>query len=301
VPALPATESEQRAVLAGMAGALCIAFSAIFVKLAEESPETVAFFRCFYALPALWLIARAEARRRGGAPPAERRLAWVAGVFFAADLILWHHAIEDVGAGLATVLANLQVVLVALGAWAALDERPSRGVLVALPVVFVGVVLISGVIGSGAYGDDPVRGAAFGVGTAIAYAAFILVLRHGQRHGRTAGPLFDATASGALVALVYGALTGTLQLTPDWPGHGWLLALALTSQVLGWLLIAHSLPRLPASLGSLLLTLQPAGSVILGVVLLSESPSAVQLLGVLVLLSGVLVATTVGRRRPVAA
>ena len=26
-----------------------------------------------------------------------------AGVFFAADLILWHHSIEDVGAGLATV------------------------------------------------------------------------------------------------------------------------------------------------------------------------------------------------------
>jgi len=29
-----------------------------------------------------------------------------AGVFFAADLILWHHSIDDVGAGLATVLAR---------------------------------------------------------------------------------------------------------------------------------------------------------------------------------------------------
>ena len=28
----------------------------------------------------------------------------VAGVFFSVDLICWHHAIEDVGAGLATVL-----------------------------------------------------------------------------------------------------------------------------------------------------------------------------------------------------
>jgi drug/metabolite transporter (DMT)-like permease len=291
-------ESEQRAVLAAMAGAMCIAFSAILVKLAHESPETVAFFRCLYALPALWLVSRWEVRRRGRAAPADRWLVAVAGVFFAADLILWHHAIEDVGAGLATVLANLQVVLVALGAWAALGERPSRGVLAALPVVFTGVVLISGVIGSGAYGNDPVKGAIFGVGTAITYAVFILMLRHGQRDGRTAGPLFGATAVGALVALVYGALTSTIDLVPSWPDHAWLVTLALTSQVLGWLLIGHSLPRLPASLGSLLLTLQPAGSVILGVVLLSESPSAVQVLGVLVLLAGVLVATTVGRRKP---
>ena len=45
-------------------------------------------------------------------------------MFFAADLILWHHSIADVGAGLATVLANIQVVLVPLVAWAVLAERP---------------------------------------------------------------------------------------------------------------------------------------------------------------------------------
>ena len=41
-------------------------------------------------------------------------------LFFAIDLILWHHSIGDVGAGLATVLANVQVVLVPLVAWAVL-------------------------------------------------------------------------------------------------------------------------------------------------------------------------------------
>jgi drug/metabolite transporter (DMT)-like permease len=35
-------------------------------------------------------------------------------------------------------------------AWLVLGERPSRSVLVALPVVIVGVVLISGVVGAGA-------------------------------------------------------------------------------------------------------------------------------------------------------
>jgi hypothetical protein len=39
--------------------------------------------------------------------------------------------------------------------------------------VFSGVVLISGVIGSGAYGDDPQLGVAFGLTNAIMYALFL--------------------------------------------------------------------------------------------------------------------------------
>ena len=66
--------------------------------------------------------------------------------------MFWHHAIEAVGAGLATVLGNLQVIIVGFFAWLLLGERPSRATLLALPVVLVGVVLISGVIGEGAYG-----------------------------------------------------------------------------------------------------------------------------------------------------
>ena len=73
---------------------------------------------------------------------------------------------------------------------------------------------------------------------------------------------------------------------PSWPAHGWLVLLALTSQVLGWLLIASSLPRLPAALTSVTLTIQPVGSVLLGVVLLGEEPSALQLVGVACILAG---------------
>ena len=50
--------------------------------------------------------------------------------------------------------------------------------------------------------------------------------------------------------------------------------------MLGWLLISVSLPRLPAALTSVMLTIQPVGSVLLGVVLLGEDPSALQLAGV---------------------
>jgi drug/metabolite transporter (DMT)-like permease len=84
---------------------------------------------------------------------------------------------------------------------------------------------------------------------------------------------------------------GTLDPLPGLESQAWLITLALSSQVLGWLLISVSLPRLPAALTSVLLTLQPVGSVLLGVVLLGEAPSEVQLAGVIVVIAGVLAAT----------
>ena len=97
---------------------------------------------------------------------------------------------------------------------------------------------------------------------------------------RPAGPLFAATLMATLVAIAAGALLGELDLAPSWPAHGWLVTLALTSQVVGWLLIALALPRLPASLTSIVLTVQPVGSVLLGIVLLGEEPAPLQLAGV---------------------
>ena len=286
-----------RPVAIALAGALTIAFSAILVRLAEVSPETAAFFRCLYALPALAVLAWLE-RRRLGPQPARRGIVWAAGLLFAADLVFWHHAIADVGAGLATVLGNLQVVLVAFVAWAVLGERPEARVVAAVPVVLIGVVLISGVLETGAYGDDPARGVLFGMLTSLAYAGFILLLRSANA-GRPAAPLFEATAVSALGCLGAGIALGTIDLLPSWEAQGWLVLLALSSQVLGWMLISISLPRLPAAVTSVLLLAQPVASVLLAAAILGEDPSALQIAGVSVVLGGIGVATI--RRRGAAA
>jgi drug/metabolite transporter (DMT)-like permease len=273
-------------------GAVAIAFSSILVKLSHASPSTAAIFRCAYALPVLGLLAWLEDRRYGGRTWRERRVAVLSGVFFAADLIMWHNSIEDVGAGLATVLANVQVVLVPLVAWAVLSERPARRVLASLPIALLGVLLISGVLEHGAYGRAPERGALFGIGAGIAYVGFLLLLRRGGADlRRPAGPLFDATATAAVASVIAGSIIGDARLVPVWPGAGWLIVLALTSQVLGWLLITVSLPRLPAALTSLLLCIQPIGSVALAALIFGESPSALQLTGVAIVLGALLVAS----------
>jgi drug/metabolite transporter (DMT)-like permease len=289
---------DRRPGVAAVAGALTIAFSAILVKLADVEPSTAAIFRCAYALPLLWLLATYEDRRFGRRAWRERRLAIPAGIFFAADLIFWHHAIGDVGAGLATVLGNLQVVVVPFVAWMLLGERIDARILAALPLICSGVVLISGVLETGAYGDHPMRGVVYGFLTGVTYAGFLLVLRRaGADLRRPAGPLFDATAVATVAAVIAGVAVGEADLLPSWPAHAWLVLLAVTSQVLGWMLITVSLPRLPAALTSVTLTIQPVGSVLLGVILLGEEPTGLQLAGVACILAGLL---AIARRRRVA-
>jgi drug/metabolite transporter (DMT)-like permease len=288
-------ETERAARICALLAALAIAWSSILVKLSHASPSTAAIFRCAYALPVLLVLAAREDGRYGARSWRDRRAAIASGVFMAVDLVLWHHSIDDVGAGLATVLANVQAIGVPLVAWLVLAERPSKRVLIALPLTLLGVVLISGVLEHGAYGADPGAGTAYGVAAGVSYVGVLLLLRRGGIDlRRPAGPLLDLTLTSTIVASAIGALWGDARFIPAFPGAWWLITLALTSQVLGWMLITISLPRLPAALTSLLLMIQPIGSMILGALIFGESPSALQLLGVLVVLGAVVYAT---RRR----
>jgi drug/metabolite transporter (DMT)-like permease len=257
------------------------------------SPETGVVFRALYGLPILVAVAVLERRRYGAMPAATARLAILAGVFFAADLLSWHHAIAYVGAGLATVLGNLQVIVVGVAAWLLFGERPSRSVAVALPIVLLGVVLISGVIDSSAYGVDPLLGVGLGILTAFAYAGYLLTIRRGGGRDprRSAGPVALATASTALCGLAVGATSGTVDLVPHLPEHAWLVLYGVTSQSAGYLLISISLPRLPAVLTSIILLAQPVTTVFLSILLLQEAPSIGQLAGVALVVGGIAVAT----------
>jgi drug/metabolite transporter (DMT)-like permease len=299
----PTTAGERpagRPVLYAVLGAACISSSAILVTLANVGPATTAFYRCALALPVLIVVAVVEQRRLGPRPLGRRLSAVLAGLFLAVDLVLWNHAIADVGAGVATVLGNLQVLFVAALAWIFFRERPGRRYLTMLPVVFLGVVLVSGLVGGVADGLHPLAGIGYGFGTSAAYAGFLLILRQAAgQHRHVAGQLADATAGAAVGSMLLGLAFGGFQLHLTWPSFGWLLALALLSQTAGWLLITASLPRLPAALSSLLLLLQPAAALVLADVVLGQRPTVIQVLGAILVCAGVL-AVTSGRPRPAA-
>jgi drug/metabolite transporter (DMT)-like permease len=208
--------------MAGL-GAATISCSAVFVAESGASAVSTAFYRTALALPVLVLLAVMEQRRHGPRPLAQRLRAVLAGVFLAVDLILWAHAIADVGAGVATVLGNLQVLFVAGLAWVLWKERPGRAVAFALPVVMIGVVLVSGLIEKSTSSVHPLAGICFGIGTSIAYAGYLLILRRSSSTSvHVAGPVADATAGAAVAALAFGLVFGGLELHPLWPSIGWL-------------------------------------------------------------------------------
>lgn len=216
--------------LAVVGGALCLSTSGILVRLAGVSPSTAATYRAVYALPFLAIVAWAEDRELGPRSWRIRRWAFLAGLFFAADLTFFHHAIELMGAGLATVFGNLQVIFVGAIAWLVLGERLTGRLLAGVPIALLGVILIAGVVGGGAYGNDPGLGAVVGLLTAASYAGYLLVLRRGQESLRVAGPIFDATLSCAIASAVGGILVGDLQPIPTWPSAFWLFLLAVSAQ-----------------------------------------------------------------------
>jgi drug/metabolite transporter (DMT)-like permease len=281
-----------------MLGAVFISFSGIIFRLSGVAPTTATFWRSALAAVPLWVLGRVEDRRFGPRTRRERLWAVVAGLFFAADLQCFHYAVTQVGAGLGTVLPNLQVVVVAIATWLLFGERPTARVLVAIPIVLVGVVLISGVLDDAAYGEDPIAGAVLGVAAGVFYAGFLIIMRTMNRdRRRAAGPLADVSVTTAVAVVPMGLLLGSLDLTPSLVDLAWMALLALTSQVVGYLFITMSLPRLPAALGSILLFVQPVGTLVFAALLLGERPSPTQLAGVTLVLGGVAIAAIPLRRR----
>jgi drug/metabolite transporter (DMT)-like permease len=266
------------------------------LTLSHGSAGTTAFYRCTLALPGLFVLAVVEQRRNGARPALVRWQSAAAGAFLGVDLVLWAHSIYDVGAGVATVLGNLQVLFVSILAWAVLRERPRAQFLVALPAVLLGVVLVSGLADHAGTGKHPVAGVLYGLGCSLAYAVFLLVFRRSTKGAtHVAGPLLDATGGAAVSSLVLGLALGQFSFGIPLRALGWYVVLALVSQTVGWLFITSSLPRLPASVSSLLLLFQPAGALALAAVVLSQRPTVLQVAGAALVCGGVLVAARSGR------
>lgn len=289
-------------LLAALVGAVAISFSAVWFALADVGPVTGSFFRTGYALPVLFLLWW-RTRGRDRRSPRARVLAGLSGLLLGADFITWHLSIDHIGAGLATLLANTQVVGVAVLAWLLLGEKPAREVMVAIPLVLGGVGLVSGLGQENTFGTDPLLGTVFGLAAGMFYAVFLLAYRRSnQVQAPAAGSLLDATAGAFVASLVAAPVLGGFEVVPSWPAHGWLLALALGSQVFGWLAIGYALPRLPAAETSTFILLQPVLTMVWGAVLFTERPSLLQLAGAALVLGGVgMVATVSARRRPIPA
>ncbi|NUS38130.1 MAG: DMT family transporter [Lysobacter sp.] len=293
-----------RGPLAAMAlGAALISTSAVFVKWVHVGPTASAFWRMGLAA-LLLLFALARPAIRVGWRPAPRVLGLVAvaAVFFALDLWMWHRSILYVGVGLATLLGNFQVFALAGYGALALGEHGGWRLWAGLLLAIAGLTLL---LAPGWSGFDARfhAGVAFGLGTAAAYAGFLIAFRAAQ--GRRA-----QAANEALLwwlCLFSAALLLAMTLFEGEPlaphgAHDWgaLVAYALVAQVFGWLVIGKVMPKLAAGVLGLCLLLQPLLAYLWDALLFGTRLGPLGLLGLFLSLAGIFLGLTRAQRPPVA-
>ena len=294
-------DSDRRTMLIALTGAVAISFSPVFYVYSDTNPSTGAFFRMLYALPALALLAYLV-RKADTRSSRTRWTAFGAGLILAPDMLSYHSSMIFIGIGIATLIGNSQVIIVTLASWKLFGEKPNPAILLSLPVVIIGLALISGFADPEPYGEDPVKGVVFGMMAAFFYSSFLILFRYSNRElAPSSSVQLDATVGAALGLLVLGLLPLSsiaiepLELQPTWPGHGWLILLALLCQVAGWLAIAHALPRLPAAHTSFAVLLQPVLTLVWGYVILhQEGHSQNQVIGVFLVLAAIITVTLYG-------
>ncbi|HLE93261.1 MAG TPA: DMT family transporter [Sulfuricaulis sp.] len=290
---------DRLALPALLLGATAIGLAPIFVRLSELGPTATAFHRMFLSLPVLgfwfWLNRRSQRKRA----PALNRSTWkwivAAGLFFAADLAVWHWSIKITSVANATLLANLAPVFVALTGWGMFGERYRSAFLIGLAVAFSGALVLMG--DSLSFSRERVTGDILGVLTAIFYAGYIISVARLRASVSTATVMFASAVVTSLALLPVALLSGENL----WPAtaHGWtvLAALAVISHVGGQGLITYALAHLSAAFGSVGLLWQPVAAAILAWVILSEPLGPWQAMGGVIVLLGIYLARNASQRQ----
>jgi drug/metabolite transporter (DMT)-like permease len=189
----------------------------------------------------------------------------------------------------ATLLANLASLFVTLAAWIFLRQRPTRIFLAGLGAALAGVTML--VHTSLAFSATGLVGDAFGLVTAVFYAAYLLAVKGLRDRGEAALDLMAVTTTVTAIILLPVALaTGETMLPGSATGWLTLLGLALISHAAGQGLIAYALAHLPAAFSSVSLLLQPVMAALFAWVLLAEPLVPLQMVGGAVVLLGIYLA-----------
>lgn len=275
-----------------------VSFSSIFVELANVGPTVSAFYRMLFGGLILLAIALIKYQRLWKSS----KTFWFAascGLLFAIDLIFWHRSILFIGPGLATLMGNLQVFFLTFAGVLFMKERLGWRLLVAIPLAILGLYLIVGIDWAQASTDFK-AGVWLGLATAVAYAAYLLVL---QRSRRRTGKL-ALISNMAVISLVAAFALGCTVLVlgnesfviPDAQSWFSLVGLGIMGQVLGWVLISKGLPELDASVAGLVLLVQPALAFIWDIIFFNRPTTSIEIMGALIALGAIYLGSVSGKR-----
>ena len=270
-------------------GACVIGLSPILVRLTTTGPAAAGFWRLAVALPFLAMMTY----RVSGPIRRPSRIALIAGLMFALDLGFWHYGIKYTSVTNATVLSNLTPVVVTAFAWIFLKQRPRALFLLAVAIA-VGGSWIMGFAAGGGPGLDPPLGNALSVTTALWYALYMLAIGEGRKTEAASRLMFWSSVVGAPLMLI-AALALHEQITPTTLGGAAACVGLGLMHVAGQGSIAWAMGRLPTSVASVVVLVQPVVAAWLGWMIFGEAVGPAQGVGAAVALAGVVLAQWASR------
>jgi drug/metabolite transporter (DMT)-like permease len=268
-------------------GMLGISTSAIFIKWANVPGPVSGFYRMVIATSIIALPFAREARRRGPLSRHHLAIAALAGLFFAGDVASYGTAVLITSAANATLLGNTAPLWVGVAAMLLFREnlRPAfwGGLLLAMVGVF-------SIIGQDVLAN-PSLGAAdmLGLVSGFCYGMFLLSTER-ARAGLASLVCWWVSAAASLVGLlVLSLLFGFPLIGYSLPTLLNLVALALMTQVVGWLSLNYALGHLRASVVAPTLLAQPIFTAVIAVPLLGQPLGMVQVVGGALVLGGIFI------------
>jgi drug/metabolite transporter (DMT)-like permease len=279
-----AAESHVAAYFALVAGIVCIAWSAIFVRWTDIPGPASAFYRML--IPAVVLLPTfATDRKRERLVSRTWLIIGLGGLFFALDLALYNTAILRTSAANATLLGNNTPIVVGLLTWMVFRRRPEPAFWLGLVLAIGGSVVI--------LWTDLARHAPFGggdvmaLGAAACFAVYLLATEQVRTTTSTLTFLRLSMIATTLVLLLLNFAMGiSLRVAHR---HTWwaLLGLGLVSQLGGYLALTYALGHLPATITSISLLTQGPLTAAMAAVLLGEPLTLPQIVGGALVLLGV--------------
>ena len=280
------------------AGAICISFSAVWVRLASVSPTSSGFYRLAIGGAALFLIMLLTGRRFTLSKRAWQLLA-AGTIFFALDIWFFHASIVIVGPGLSTLLSNFQVFFMMLAGVLLLGQRPRALQLLSIPIALFGLGLIIG-FDWNALQDDYRLGVILGILAGLFYAAYMLMMRASRRDSTDPLPVSEVAVVSIGSAVILGLVAvveGESLLIPTASDAVWLLSYGIFSQCLGLLLIASSLRMVTTTQAGIALLLQPTLSFVWDVMFFDRPMSLLELGGAVLTLAAIYIGARGGSKQ----
>ena len=270
-------------------GACVIGFSAVLVRLTGVGPSAAGFWRLACALPLLALMAGATG---GAGRPTP--IALLAGVLFALDLGFWHYGIKYTSVALSTVLSNLTPVVVTAFAWIFLKQRPRPAFLLAMAVAVGGAWMMGVGKGQGTPVLNAPLGNFFSLTTALWYALYFLTIGEARKRLSTNRLMLWSGVAGAPLLLIAALLLGEPVIPATLAGAAACAGLGLV-HIGGQGSIAWAMGRLPTSLASVVVLVQPVVAAYAGWLIFGEALGPLQAAGAVVALAGVVLAQWASR------